>query len=167
MLKSCIALLFSWSVLLSTVSAQMPGGGMSPPDFDAEKAAGIVEYNIDKVIKKIKVKNPDTQSAVTEALKAYNTRMMELSYAHSPTFQELDAEFDRTISAVMASRDRSKMNGFKNKIQTVLPPIRKEVMQEEQALNAIMLTNLTEKQNEKWLKYQQQQRGDVGSFARR
>jgi hypothetical protein len=51
--KTITALILALGVLISNVYGQMPGN-MSPPDFNPEKATGIFEYDIEKVIKKIK-----------------------------------------------------------------------------------------------------------------
>ena len=72
----------------------------------------------------------------------------------SPTFKELDAEFDRNVQIAMQNRDRSQMNGVKAKIKEIIPPIRKQVAVEEKVLNEEMALVLDDKQNEKWLKYQ-------------
>jgi hypothetical protein len=40
-------IIFSLCILMSNLYAQMPGN-MTPPDFNAEKAAGIFEYDIEK-----------------------------------------------------------------------------------------------------------------------
>jgi hypothetical protein len=53
MKKTITALILALGVLISNVYGQMPGY-MSPPDFNPEKATGIFEYDIEKVIKKIK-----------------------------------------------------------------------------------------------------------------
>jgi hypothetical protein len=52
------------------------------------------------------------------------------------------------------------MDGVKAKIQQLIPPIRKQILAEEQVLNEMMAGILTEKQNKKWLKYQSQKKGN-------
>jgi hypothetical protein len=80
-------------------------------------------------------------------------------FEHASTFQELEGEFDRNVQIAMQRRDRSQMNGVKAKIQEVIPPIRMQVAAEEKILNDVMAMLLTEKQNDKWLKYQKQKKG--------
>ena len=46
------------------------------------------------------------------------------------------------------------MNGVKADIQRIVPPIRMQVQNEEKLLNNAMADFLTEKQNKKWLRYQ-------------
>jgi len=141
-------------MLISNLYAQMPGN-MSPPDFNAEKAAGIFEYDIEKVIKKLAIVDDSTKSKVAESLNQYNSKMYELSILHTATFQKLEADFDKNVQIAMRNRDRSQMNGVKAEIQRIIPPIRMQVLDEEKLLNAAMAGFLTEKQNKKWLKYQE------------
>ena len=131
----------------------MPGN-MTPPDFDAEKAAGIFQYDIEKVIKKLKIIDDSTKSKVTESLNHYNSKMYELSILHAATFQKLEADFDRNVQIAMRNRDRNQMNGVKAEIQRIIPPIRLQVQNEEKFLNNAMADFLTVKQNKKWLRYQ-------------
>ena len=141
-------------MLISNLYAQMPGN-MSPPDFNAEKAAGIFEYDIEKVIKKLAIVDDSTKSKVAESLNQYNSKMYELSILHTATFQKLEADFDKNVQIAMRNRDRSQMNGVKAEIQRIIPPIRMQVLDEEKLLNAAMAGFLTEKQNKKWLKYKE------------
>ncbi len=50
-----VILLLSFSIVGQTLLAQMPGGGMSPPEFNAIEKAGIIKYDTEKVIKKLKI----------------------------------------------------------------------------------------------------------------
>lgn len=159
MSKIVVGLLIGISLLTSNLYAQMPGGSMSPPDFNAEKAAGIFTYNLDQVIKKLKLTDQENQNKAKEALKRYNSKMDKLSLEHAYTFKELDDAFDKNIQRAMQRRDRSQMNGVKAQIQEIIPPIKMQVTAEETILNDSMLGILTEKQNQKWLKYQKQKKG--------
>lgn len=158
MSKALIVLVCSLSVLASNVDAQIPSGSMTPPEFHAEKAAGIFNYDLTKVIDKLKVTDEDSQKKVAEALEVYNAKMNELSFAYASTFRELEDDFDKNVQIAMQRRDRSQMDGVKARIQEVIPPIKKEVNMEENALNEVMVVILTEKQNNKWLKYQKRKK---------
>ena len=130
-----------------------------PPDFEAEKAAGIFEYEVEKVIEKLKITDDSTKQSVKDALYTYNKEMFNLSLENATTFKDLNDEFDRNVKIAMQNRDRSQMDGVKAKIQQVIPPIRKQVAAEEMVLNNTMKGVLSEKQNEKWLKYQKRKKG--------
>jgi hypothetical protein len=146
-------IILSLGMLISNLYGQMPGH-MSPPDFNAEKAAGIFQYDIEKVIKKLKIIDDSLMAKVSESLNDYNSKMNSLSLLHTATFQKLEADFDKNIQIAISNRDRSQMAGVKAKIQRIIPPIRKQVQEYEELLNSKMANYLTEAQNKKWLKYQ-------------
>jgi NurA-like 5'-3' nuclease len=149
MKKSISTILLGLGILISNLYGQM-----SPPNFNAEKAAGIFQYDIEKVIKKMKIIDDSLIAKVTESLNDYNSKMDSLSLIHATTFQELEADFDKNVQIAMRNRDRSQMDGVKAKIQRIIPPIRKQVQEYEELLNSKMANYLTESQNKKWLKYQ-------------
>jgi hypothetical protein len=153
-LKIQILLVAILSLCISELHAQVP------PDFNAKKAAGLITYELDEVITKLKIKELDSQIEIGKALKVYNTKVDELVFANAATFQQLEDEFDRNVQIAMQRRDRSQMDGVKAKIQQLIPPIRKQILAEEQVLNEMMAGILTEKQNKKWLKYQSQKKGN-------
>jgi hypothetical protein len=153
-LKIQILLVAILGLCVSELHAQVP------PDFNAKKAAGLITYELDEVITKLKIKELDSQIEIGKALKVYNTKVDELVFANAATFQQLEDEFDRNVQIAMQRRDRSQMDGVKAKIQQLIPPIRKQILAEEQVLNEMMAGILTEKQNKKWLKYQSQKKGN-------
>ncbi|MEO0582367.1 MAG: hypothetical protein AAF135_09115 [Bacteroidota bacterium] len=158
MAKTIISLILGISLLMFDLQAQSPGGGMTPPDFDAKKAAGIFQYDLDKVLKKLKVKETPDQQVVAEALATYNGKMAALSFTHAATFKELENAFDRNVQIAMQNRDRSQMSGVLSMIKEILPPIKRQVEAEERVLNEALAAVLSEKQNEKWIKYQRRKR---------
>ena len=59
-------------------------------EFKASDVAGIFYYDIKKVIKKIKVKDKETQNKVKKALKDYNFKVKEIAFLNSEKFNDLD-----------------------------------------------------------------------------
>jgi hypothetical protein len=152
--KTIATIIFGLGILISTLYGQMPGS-MSPPDFNAEKAAGIYLYDIEKVIKKLKIIDDSAKVKISESLIEYNNIMYDLSVLHSATFQKLEADFDRNVQIAMRNRDRNQMNGVKAEIQRIIPPIRMQVQEEEKLLNDVMANYINEKTYKKWLRYQE------------
>lgn len=152
-LKIKILLVAILGLCMSGIKAQQP------PDFDAEKAAGIFEYDVERVIRKLKISDDSTKQKVSAALQSYNNKMLDLSFEHAATFRALEETFDRNVQIAMQRRDRSQMDGVKATIQEVIPPIKMEVAAEEKILNETMATVLSEQQNRKWLNYQKRQKG--------
>ncbi len=158
MSKVKLTLCIGFCLLLRSAYCQMPGGAMSPPDFDAARAAGIFNYDIEKVIKKLKLKDSPLKKEATEALYVYNIKMSELSSEHALTFRKLNDDFDRNVQIAMQRRDPSVMQEVRAEIEANIPPIRQEVAKHEKILNEAMASFLSDEQNKKWLKYQKQKR---------
>ncbi len=151
-----VFLLLSFSIVGQTLLAQMPGGGMSPPEFKAIEKAGIIKYDTEKVIKKLKNTEDSITKEIAKHIQTYNIEMDNLLFLHYRTLVDLETEFDRNVKIAMQNRDRSQMNGVKIKIKQIIPPIRYEVYEHGKVLNGAIKSLLTEKQNKKWLKYQKQ-----------
>ena len=143
-----IATIFILSLNILNLQAQQP------PDFNAQKAAGIFEYNIEEVIKKLNISDEIVKQKISESLILYNNKMFDLSNEHAQTFKKLENEFDKNVKIAMQKSDRSQMDDVKAEIKKVLPPIRKQVVAEEKILNDALAMVLSQKQNDKWLKYQ-------------
>ena len=105
------------------------------------------------------MKDEVSRQKVETALRAYNSKMDTLSAKYAPIFEELENTFDRNVQIAMQNRDRSQMSGIISQIREIIPPIKLQVGQEEKILNETMAEVLSEKQKEKWLKYQRRKRG--------
>ena len=51
--KIIISLFLVFTLLAPRLQAQSPDGGMTPPEFDGKKAAGIYTYKVEKVLSKL------------------------------------------------------------------------------------------------------------------
>jgi hypothetical protein len=80
-LKIQILLVAILGLCVSELHAQVP------PDFNAKKAAGLITYELDEVITKLKIKELDSQIEIAKALKVYNTKVDELSLRMLPLFR--------------------------------------------------------------------------------
>lgn len=149
-----------------TFYAQPPGGGRGGSsqnrqeqnnkegkkvkEFKASELAGVFYYDIDEVIKKIKVKKEQLDFEVRKALKDYNFEVKEISFLNSIKFNDLDA----VVKSTTANKDREKGMEMRKKVNEILNPIREEIHQKEVKLNQKLEAILSEKQQKKWLKYQ-------------
>ncbi|PQJ77975.1 hypothetical protein [Polaribacter porphyrae] len=157
-----------------SVYAQPPGGGggqrgerqnqqgqqdrEKPRVFKSAEVAGLFSYDVEKIIKKLKIKDETLETSVAKLLKDYNFEIKEITLLNADKFKD----FDKLVNAEMQARRESGNQRTKNntkgelreKIQEVLRPIRKEVREKEEKLNENLEAVLSKKQNKKWLKYQ-------------
>lgn len=144
-----LVLLFALGFFGNTLLAQM-----TPPEFNSVEVAGLIKYDSDKVIRKLKIQEDSIKRLVSKHIQTYNQEIDKLLLIHGNTLEELENEFDRNVKIAFQNRDRSQMNGVKAKIKQIIPPIRYEVYEHEKVLNEGMAELLTKKQTKKWLKYQ-------------
>jgi len=128
--------------------------------FSARDAAGLFYYDVDEVIKKIKVKDEKKQYQIKKALRNYNFKIKEILFLNSQKFSELDLVISSLPKPSKQelnnpSEDNSEKNTDRRKIiGNIIGPIRNEVHIHETELNKILEAILSEKQQKKWLKYQ-------------
>jgi hypothetical protein len=132
-----------------------------PREFNASEVAGLFFYDIDKVVKKIKIRDEKTKASVAKILKDYNFKIKEISLLNADNLNDLN----KIVNAEMASRrnsNNSRQNnnggGVREKVEEIIRPIREKVRSNEDRLNEDLLTVISEKQNKKWLKYQKAQK---------
>ena len=158
------------------------GGGMSQrggmqqqqveiPEFNAAQGAGIFKYDADEVIKKIKIKkDKNLIQGVSRAIGTYNIKMDEIALLNKDNFDTLNVYVNTTLKSKRSQRggqqlesndDSSRtgsndnLNDPKELIKAKIDPAKAAVKKEEHNLNKSLETLLSEKQYEKWLKYQE------------
>lgn len=141
-------------------------------EFKASDIAGIFYYDVEKVIKKIKVKDEQTQNKVKKALKDYNFKIKEIAFLNSDKFNDLDEimkmqkgknkrQGNRNNNNDLENPVTNQKEGIRSKVQKVIRPVREEIRQNEVILNETLTAFLSEKQNKKWLKYQKKQKEEL------
>jgi len=116
----------------------------------AKDIAGIFYYDVDEVIKKVKVKDEDKQYTVTKALRNYNFKIKEILFLNTEKLTDLDL----LMNAMSNERDSESNKNIREKVGEVTRPIKENVHEHEKELNEILKGILSEKQDKKWLKYQ-------------
>ncbi|WP_158838409.1 hypothetical protein [Polaribacter sp. L3A8] len=116
----------------------------------AKDIAGIFYYDVDKVIKKVKLKDDDKQYTVTKALRNYNFKIKEILFLNATKFSDLDL----LMNSISKGKDNENSRNIREKVRKVIRPIKDSVHKNEKELNEILKGILSEKQDKKWLKYQ-------------
>jgi hypothetical protein len=159
-----IVLLFSLGL-----NAQPPGGGggrgqqnqnrqgedkSEIKKFKASEVAGIFYYDIEKVVKKLKVKKEEEQSPIKKAIRNYNFKIKEILLLNAVKFSDLDI----LVNSMSKGKDNDARLQVRKKVGEVVKPIRDRVHENEKELNLILKGLLSEKQFKKWLKYQKKKK---------
>lgn len=118
--------------------------------FSASDVAGIFYYDIEEIIKKLKLKDENKQAIAIKALKDYNLKIKEISFLNSKKFSDLDV----VVNSLRQANDREASVETRKKVGELIGPIKDEIRENERQLNETLESILSEKQQKKWLKYQ-------------
>ncbi|WP_457610111.1 hypothetical protein [Lutibacter sp.] len=120
-----------------------------------ENMAGIISYDIDEVIKKLKIKKTPTRNIVSNAISTHNNKINELKTFNYETFDNVKSFLTKKRNEAKLSRDFTILKEARMKANEMLAPIRKKVIAQKNILNTTLKKEFSEKQFKKWLKYQQ------------
>ncbi len=145
------------------MGGQNRGGGQQQqrqerPKFDASKFAGVFNYDIDKAIKKIKIKkkNEALVTNVSSEIAKYNNAINEIALLNKENFDTLNVYMNDVMKSIQASGDRSKMKDIRGLVREKLQPVIVSVMLEETKLNKSLKVLLDENQLRRWKSYQKE-----------
>lgn len=152
-----------------TVSAQYMNGGMQnqrqrqsmnapenkpKPNFNVEQYLGIVVYDIEKTAKKIGVKTPsDEGKSFSKILIDYNKKIKEIKRINTFTLNSTKEMVENFQKNVINNRDYSNQAEVQKKLENNLKSVSETLKKEDQKLDADIKKILSEKQHQKWIKY--------------
>lgn len=175
-------ILFIALILFSSICLAAPQrggmGGRSPQNntgqpearaikaFDASEVAGIFYYDISKVVKKLKIKDDVVATQVRKSLRNYNFKVKEIALINKQNFDDLNAimKTARTANRPDVTIENNSQNNNPNireKVGGIIRPIRVKISTLEETLNAELAAVLSEKQDKKWIKYQESIKEDM------
>jgi len=165
-MKTLYSIIFS---LLVTVSfSQMRGGGMKRgghgrngqgmqqqemQGFNINRMAGIVMYDENKVLKKLKIKDLKKAQKIRTYIRDYNKKMEGLKLKYYKEIKTAKAMAEAKRKEAMQKQDREIMRDARSEIREKLAPVRNEAKQYQNLLNEKMEKILSEKKLKKWKKY--------------
>ncbi|WP_282135928.1 hypothetical protein [Seonamhaeicola maritimus] len=133
---------------------QMPQGQRAIA-FEASNAAGIAYYDVNKTIKRLKIKGDNKlKFAVEKSINNYNQNVKKIALQNKHNFDTLNVYMNDVMKSLQAGGDRSKIQNIRGSVQEKIRPVRRSVMKEESKLNDDLNGLLNEKQFKKWKNYQ-------------
>lgn len=162
-------------VQISILVAQRPGGGRGGnfnqnqntgtrvvQKFESQKFAGILEYDAKKTLKKLKLKKSDSvASFVISEIDKYNQQVKQIGIDNKDLFEGLDIVVNQNMETARSSQNRELMRETMGMVREKLNPIREVLRSKEEILNNNLSTHLSEEQQEKWLKYQKDEKDKI------
>jgi hypothetical protein len=137
------------------VPQQSQSTTMSAQEVSPQNMAGLIMYDNEVVIKKLKIKTASKKTLVTKAISKHNAKINELKTFNFETFDKVKSFLAKKRNEAMANRDFRTMKEAQMQAQEMLAPIKTKVRVQKNMLNETFEKELSEKQNKTWLKYQQ------------
>jgi hypothetical protein len=124
------------------------------PNFDVEQYLGIVVYDIEKTAKKSSVKlTSEEGKKFSKILTDYNNKIKQITRINSFTLNSSKEMVENFQKAVIKNGDYSNQVEVQKKLAEDLKPISETLKGEDQKLDAEIKQIISEKQYEKWLKF--------------
>lgn len=136
------------------VPQQSQSTTMSAQEVSPQNMAGLIMYDYEVVIKKLKIKTASKKTLVTHAISKHNAKINELKTFNFETFDKVKSFLAIKRNEAMANRDFRTMKEAQMDAQEMLAPIKSEVRAQKNTLNTTFENELSEKQYKSWLKYQ-------------
>jgi hypothetical protein len=139
-------------------------------EFKASDVAGVFYYDIDKVLKKLKIKDEAAKTSTSKFLKEYNFKIREISFLNSTKFKEYDVIINALPKQTRESRNQysedsengsEKKKDIRKKVRDLIRPVKEKVLSYENELNKALQEVLSKKQEKKWMKYQKKQKEKI------
>lgn len=149
---SIIPFILVFVLSFSTSIFSQQGSKVNP-----ENMAGIIMYDSDEVIKKIKLKNEPKKIIVKKSFSYYNNKINETKIFNYITFNNVKEFIIKKNNEIQLTKDYRSMGDARLKIQSMLEPIRTKIKIQDSILNTILKEELTAKQYKNWTKYKRLQ----------
>jgi hypothetical protein len=121
--------------------------------YDAARSAGLIVYDIETALKKMKLEKPETLTTFKSAVGARNARIEQLRQEHKALFEELNAVVQQKQREVRGTGKVQELRDMQQKIQPLIRPIRKKALQTDSLFEVELRTLLTTPAYEKWQNY--------------
>ncbi|NQW37136.1 MAG: hypothetical protein HQ471_09040 [Flavobacteriales bacterium] len=141
---------------------QSKGNGQNHPQenksedsrFSPEKMTQIVFYDTEEITKKIKLKDKGKKAQVSLAFEDFNDKMTEIKAFDSESLTFAKIYWEKKTKEAQQSGDRFILQEAQVRVKEMLAPLRKKITAQNILLDATLKKTLSEKQYDKWLKYQ-------------
>jgi hypothetical protein len=124
------------------------------PKINVEKAVGLIFYNIEKVSKKIGIKETsDTYLKVFSILNSYNKELKQIKRINTFLFSEGKSKMEAAQKEAIENRDPTPLRLANKEVTKTFKPIIGIIEEKDEKLNLELEGILSAKQLKKWKKY--------------
>jgi len=145
----------------SNHSNQSMSSAMKTMPIKPENMAGILMYDTDEVIKKLKIKESSKQVLIEDIIDTYNNSISEVKAFNNQLFDEVKIYLDNARNEAKINNDKFLMKEASHNAKEMLKPVQEKVKEHHEVLNFAMKNILTDKQFSKWNKYQKKKHAEL------
>jgi len=124
------------------------------PDVNPELMSGIIIYDADEAIKKLKIKKEPLKASTVKAISLYNKEIHEIKTFNYITFNNLKSLVTKKFNDIQLTKDYRSMEDFRLKVSEMIDPIKEKVKAQKTILNETLEKELSAKQYKNWIKFQ-------------
>jgi|GEM_PF-4924952 len=126
-----------------------------PQKYSAEREAGILRFDTEEVLKKLKIKPEDEETAkITAILKVYDDKIENIQLMYRAIFREVDQTVEAKTDELRSSNNPETFKALQAYIVKNVTPVQEQVNPIVEDLRKGMEGILTAKKYQKWMKYQ-------------
>lgn len=124
-----------------------------PPEFNVERAIGLTIYDIDLIIKKLKLKqSSENYKKIVTVFNAFNKQQRELNRIHSFSFSQAKKKIEAAQKDVMKSRNYVVLETAYKEVSEAFLPITDQIKEREEQLDKDLKPLFSKKEFKKWEK---------------
>jgi hypothetical protein len=127
--------------------------GNTPMKINVKRLAGIIPYDFDDVVKRLKVKKQINKDFVEHSIDKYNQKINELQIFNTDTFAFVKHYINQKSQEAQLSNDINVLKEAKIKVEETLQPLKDKVAIAQNKLDKELETTLNAKQLKAWSKY--------------
>lgn len=148
------SILFSFLLaIILTVPTKM-SSQQKAPKVNPELMAGIILYDADEAIKKMKLKTAPLKFSTKKAISLYNDKIHEIKTFNYITFNDIKSIVSKTFNKVQLTKDYRSMEELRMRVKEMIDPVKEKVEEQNSILNETLEKNLSAKQYKSWIKFQ-------------
>jgi hypothetical protein len=143
-------------ILISAIAFSQQKGnhsGNTKMQVNVKKLAGIITYDYDEIIKRLKVKKIENKKFVAQAIDSYNQKINELEIFNTDTFISVKHYINQKTQEAQLSNDINILKEAKIKVDETLQPLKDKVALAQNKLDKKLEISLNAKQFKTWNKY--------------
>lgn len=125
------------------------------PEFNVEKAVGLTIYDIDKILKRLKIKeSADNYKKVVTIFNKFNREVRDVKRINGFLLGNAKTKIEAAQQKVLDTRDYSILQNAYKEVSEGFKPIAEEIKAKEKVLDSVLKPVLSAKEFKKWKKHQ-------------